>query len=345
MKYPAQSQAEAHRHLAIGRVYLVSDDLTADALKDEIDLIHLSPLNYRLRTYFQRADYLLVESAWHGHNNKWKYRIANYPEHPKRTNKSLRRLVDFAKNCGIPTVFWNKEDSAHFPRFIDSAKLFDHIFTVDENCIGEYRRIVPAATTVNTLMFAVQPSIHHPDPSIRPENRATFIGSYGRHVHDARRAWQDMIFQAASDEKYPLLIVDRNSHRKNDTYRYPGFTNVTVSPRVSYSETANLYRRNAISLNVNTVTDSKTMFSRRLVEILACGGIAVSNSAASVLTLFKDYCHIISTSDQAGELFSRLKLDGPTKLDIERAMSGAEYVARNHTWAHRLAQISETIHR
>ncbi|MFF7397942.1 glycosyltransferase [Achromobacter sp. NPDC008082] len=344
MVYPAQSQSEEWSPLTTGRIYLVSDDLTADALKHDVDLIHLSPLNYRLKAYFKRADYLLVESAWQGQNNQWKYKIANYPDHPKRNNKILRNLVDFAKNCGIPTVFWNKEDGAHFSRFIDSAKLFDHIFTVDENCIDDYRRIVPTATTINTLMFAVQPSIHYPIPRGRPANRATFIGSYGKHIHDARRAWQDMVFQAATDVQYPILVVDRNSDRKNDTYRYPSLSNITVSQRVPYSETANIYRNNAISLNVNTVTDSKTMYSRRLVEILACGGIAVSNPAASVQALFKDYCHVIDSADQARELFSRFLIDGPSSLDIERAMSGAEYVARNHTWSHRLAQISEVIY-
>lgn len=343
MPHLAKLQSAQRSSLTTGRVYLVSDDLTADALKDEIDLIHLSPLNYRLKAYFKRADYLLVESAWQGQNNKWKYKIANYPDHPKRTNKSLQRLVDFAKNCGIPTVFWNKEDGAHFSRFINSAKLFDHIFTVDENCIDDYRRIVPPTTTINTLMFAVQPSIHYPNPGIRPANRATFIGSYGKHIHNARRSWQDMIFQAASDANYPILVVDRNSDRKNDAYRFPHFSNITVSPRVPYSDTANLYRNNAISLNVNTVTDSRTMYSRRLVEILACGGIAVSNPAVSVQTLFGDYCHILDNPDQARELFSRFQIDGPSLLDLERAMSGAEYVAKNHTWSHRLAQISEVL--
>ena len=42
------------------------------------------------------------------------------------------------------------------------------------------------------------------------------------------------------------------------------------------------------------------------------------------------------------ELFTRLKY-GPSDDDLERARAGAEYVAQNHTWAHRLQQIANTI--
>lgn len=40
--------------------------------------------------------------------------------------------------------------------FINSTKLFDHIFTVDENCIPKYKAIVDEKVTVNSLIFAVQ---------------------------------------------------------------------------------------------------------------------------------------------------------------------------------------------
>ena len=48
----------------------------------------------------------------------------------------------------------------HFDRFIDSAKLFDHVFTVDENCIPKYKAVMGEDASVHTLMFAVQPKFH-----------------------------------------------------------------------------------------------------------------------------------------------------------------------------------------
>ena len=80
------------------------------------------------------------------------------------------------------------------------------------------------------------------------------------------------------------------------------------------------------------------MYSRRLIEILACGGIAVTSPAMSVEKHFKDFCHVVSSYEEAVELFSRLKL-GPSKDDLERAKAGAEYVRNNHTWRHRIEDI------
>ena len=140
---------------------LVSDELTRACLAHECQVHDLTPLNYKLLLKFWKPDLLFVESAWHGHRNAWKFRIAGYPDHLERNNMALRKVVGYAKGLGIPCVFWNKEDAIHFDRFINSAKLFDHIFTVDENCINRYRAVVGPNVTVNTLMFPVQPATHN----------------------------------------------------------------------------------------------------------------------------------------------------------------------------------------
>lgn len=85
------------------------------------------------------------------------------------------------------------------------------------------------------------------------------------------------------------------------------------------------------------------MYSRRLVEILACGGIAVTSPALSVDALFKDYCHVVSDAEEARDLFERLHRWGASSQDLERARAGAEYVLREHTWANRIAQITEVV--
>ena len=92
-------------------------------------------------------------------------------------------------------------------------------------------------------------------------------------------------------------------------------------PAVSYGQTAQIYKDYLVFLNVNTVDDSSIMFSRRLIEIIACGGIAVTTPAKSVDRLFKDYCHVINDKEEADELFSRLK-HGASKNDLEMAKTG-----------------------
>lgn len=288
-----------------------------------------------------KPDMLLVESAWQGTRNRWKFKVASYPDHPKRNNKALLRIVDYAKERGIPTVFWNKEDGVHFDRFIDSARHFDHIFTVDETCIPRYRSIVPTSTTVNTLMFPVQPKFHYFDGFKFKDHRANFVGSYSHHIHDERRRRQDFLLDAAS-EVLGLTVYDRNSDRKPAHYRYPELANMEVRAAVSHDRTAQIYRDHLVSLNVNTVTDSPTMYSRRLIEIIACGGIAVTTPALSVDRYFADFCHVVDSYDEAIELFSRLK-HGPSPLDLERACAGADYVMREHSWKHRLDEIAKVI--
>lgn len=324
------------------KIALISDELTEVCLQYEADIFNITPLNYKLILYFFKPDFLFVESAWHGKRNSWKFKIASYPDHPKRNNNALQRVVEYAKKLNIPTVFWNKEDGVHFDRFIKSATLFDHIFTVDENCISKYRAVVGHHVTVNTLMFAVQSKIHYFSGFNFKYNKANFVGSYSHHIHDRRRLWQDMIFRSTSCTEFELSIYDRNSSRKSSNYRFPKLSGMSINAAVKYTETAQIYKDYLVSLNVNTIDDSTTMFSRRLVEIIACGGIAVTNPSPAVEKYFKEYCYVVQNESEANELFDRLKY-GLSEDDMQRARAGAEYVAKNHTWSHRIKEIYEVI--
>ncbi|AIL32292.1 CgeB family protein [Basilea psittacipulmonis] len=317
-------------------IYLISDELTSCSLCLENNL---TVKEFWFILQKKRPSMLFVESAWKGYKNRWKYKIASYPNH---TNEKLIRLVEKSKDKGIPTVFWNKEDGVHFDRFIDSAKHFDHVFTVDENSISKYKAVMGENASINTLMFAVQPKIHSFSGFNFKYNSANFVGSYSRHIHDIRRKWQNSLFKNALESGLGLVVFDRNSNRKSQNYRYPNIDDIKIYPAISYYETSSIYKDYLVSLNVNTVIDSPTMFSRRLIEIMACGGIAVTTPSLSVNTLFNEYCHIVHSEEEMYDLFNRLKY-GPTNSDLERARSAAEYVANNHTWRHRLKQIIDVV--
>lgn len=323
------------------RVALIADELTREALRHECTVLDLTPANFPKMFRNGKPDFLFVESAWNGYRSAWKFQIAAYPDRPERSNKRLAEVVKLATSLGIPTVFWNKEDGVHFDRFIDSAKLFDHIFTVDENCIANYRAHVGKHVTVQVLPFAVQPAIHYFSGFRFKHCRAVFAGSYSRHLHDGRRHWQDAVFGAALSSGLGLTVIDRNSSRTSKVYRYPECIE-EVKGAVSYPRTANIFRDYLVSINVNTVVNSRSMYSRRLVEILACGGIAVTNPTLAVERYFKDYCHSVQTAEEAFELFQRLRR-GPSADDLERAAAGAHYVAEHHTWRHRLEKIGQTL--
>lgn len=333
--------AHLKKPFAALKVALLADELTRTSLDYECRIKNVTPLNYRWIFRLWRPDLLLVESAWQGWRNAWKYQIASYPDHPKRTNHKLLRMVHVARDQGIPTVFWNKEDGVHFKRFIDSARCFDHIFTVDENCLPYYRQEVGEAISVMPLMFAIQPEIHHPGISIqtfRPQG--CFVGSYSRHLHKRRQQWQDMLFQSAAS--VGLHVFDRNSARKAQYYRYPAIPGLKIMSAVPYRRTADIYRSHLFSLNVNTVENSPTMFSRRLIEIMACAGLAITTPAMAVDRHFSGLCHVVRSEEEARELFTRLRF-GRTSNDREMSLAAAEMVLKNHAWSHRLATMVESV--
>jgi len=322
------------------RVALISDDLTNLALRG---VKSLSVIDWNLPYQFWRRnkpDFILVESAWRGHKDKWRYKIANYPDYPERTNVELRKLLETADKYNIPAVFWNKEDSAHFNRFIDSASLFKYVLTVDSNCVERYRAILGKSVKVGVLPFAVQPKFHHPTCLPPRYRESLFIGSYSKHIHNERREWQEMAFGSAS--QYGLTIVDRNSDRNPDIYRYPKLPNTIVMPNISHNKTGRLYRQFSHCLNVNTVTDSPSMFSRRLIEIMACGRLAVTNSSVSVSQRFEGMCEVIETKEQADALFAQLA-KGYTKQQKEMMRYASDHVLQNYNYDKWLQRIIEFI--
>jgi spore maturation protein CgeB len=325
---------------------LVTDELTRTCLARECRVIDLTPMNFREVLRRQRPDLVFVESAWAGAGDRWKYRVAAYPDHPERNNADLARLVADARDLRIPTVFWNKEDSVHFERFIDSAALFDVILTVDANCIPRYRARVPSRTQVAALPFAVQPALHR-FTGIDPARRgACFVGSYGQHIHDQRRARQDMLLDSAA-QALGLTVYDRNSDRRGAQYRYPALPRLSVRPKIPHARTAEVYKSHLVSLNVNTIEDSETMFSRRLVEVIGCGGLAVSTPALAIDRLFAGLCHVVHSRDDAQPLFERLAHDGYSESDRDMMVEGARHVAEHHTYVQRIQTIlscAERVH-
>ena len=314
------------------KIALLSDDLTRACLRRECRVMNVTPDNFdAVRRW--GPDLLLVESCWNGFEGQWRYGIASYPDVPERNNDALAALVAVARDAGIPAIFWNREDGVHFDRFIASARLFDRVLTVDETMIPAYRDALGPGARVGTMMFAASRYLHQPR-AIEPERRAAFVGSYGAHVHDRRRAWQDAMFEAA--KVIGLTVYDRNSDRKPERYRYPERDWITTRPAVPPTRVPAIFRRHAVNLNVNTIVDSPSAFSRRLVEILACGALALTNDSAAVRAHFADDCVISDDPEEAFALFERIAREGRSAAERERCLAAARHVRDHHSWTQRI---------
>ncbi|WP_350283544.1 glycosyltransferase [Nitrosomonas sp.] len=345
-KYPEIPEA-VERPGPFGRlkIAMVTDYFTADCLSAECRVKALTPANFRMVIGEWKPDLIFVESAFHGAKGSWRYELAKQPKWMRLSKPTaIYQLVEFARSRGIPTIFWNKDDDVFFDAFIDVAKAFDYVFTTDKECIENYRQQLPAHVPVNSLVMPYQPAFHNFTGFEFTRNEACFTGSYYQRILSERRLFLDMVFDACERIDLPLNIFDRNHDRlsRHFEFRFPENSRLQLHGRVPHRETAKIYKSHAISLNVNSIIRSETMYSRRLLEILACGGIVVTNPSQAVDRYFRDYCHVVSSSDEALELFSRLRY-GPSVDDMARAEAGAAYVRQNHTWVHRLEEICAVV--
>jgi hypothetical protein len=75
-------------------------------------------------------------------------------------SKELHALVACCRETRNPTVFWNKEDTPKYARLIETAKLFDHVFTVDGLQTTFIRDLGPSAGRrsgrITLLRFSVR---------------------------------------------------------------------------------------------------------------------------------------------------------------------------------------------
>jgi hypothetical protein len=325
---------------------LIVDEVTESCLAAECQINNITPDNYKEVLKSWQPDLLFVESAFHGSGGSWRYQLASQPRWLKqRKSRAIEPVLDCARDLGIPTVFWNKDDGLFFDSFIEVAKRFDHIFTTDLNSIPRYRELVPPEVTVQTMMMPYQPAFHSFNGFGFSLKKACFVGSYYKKILSQRRQTLDMMFKSALSSGLNIDVFDRNHDRLSHffEFKFPESEALSIHPRVPHNETSRIYKAYRMSLNVNSVLDSETMCSRRLLEILACGGIAVTNRSLCVDKYFAPYCLVLDSEEKAKEIFGSL-INGQTKSDLERAAEGARYVRSAHTWSHRLQSICETAH-
>lgn len=327
-------------------ILCILDEFSAQmfAREPNVQLDHAQPGKFPKPS--QKYDFLLIESAWLGHQQRWKYKIAEYPEYPERNLNDITALVNWAKSQNIPTIFWNKEDPFHFSQFIKTAQLFDYILTTDISITPKYESLCLTAK-VSALSFPFQPKIHYPQALTQIKIKSSvFIGSYVRHMHNQRQYWQDMCFNAAAP--YGLSVYDRHAKlaKKTINYQFPEIHNIDYHNTIPYHKTARYYHHYQQAINVNTITDSPTMYSRRLIEIMACNRLVISNPSAAIDHLFPGLCECIESPEQAQALFEQLQY-GYTAKQIEKVQAAGELVFKKYTvnmWLRKLLNLCKIDH-
>jgi len=276
-------------------------------------------------------DFLLVESAWFGKNKSWHNKI-------NKKSTELCDLIDWCKSYSIPTVFLAKEDPIHFDRFLQTASLFDVVFTTDINCISDYKRAL-GHTKIYLLPFAFQPKLHHPIERFKRLKEASFAGSY--YVRYKERVQDlDRLIDTLKNI-LPVSIYDRYQDTEDVNYKFPERFKSLIKGNLPFERIDEAYKGYAFGLNLNTVKNSESMFARRVFELLASGSIVVSNFSPGIKKLFGD---LVVCSDDAEEIKERVQSLLDNDLLRSRVVSASlRKVLSDHTYKNRINRIYEKV--
>ena len=316
-------------------VAMIADSFTAEAFSLEWNTLFPTPTNWLELIESSRPDFLFVESAWEGNESAWKYHLTGQTA----PRPALIELVDYCKQSGIPTVFWNKEDPPHFEDFLDTAKLFDYVFTTEGRLIPEYKSRL-GHDQVALLPFAAQPKLHNPiRTTLAPRSgEIVFGGMYFRDKYPERRAQMDRLLTAA--QRLSLDIYSRQSGG-DPKYQFPDAFVDNVHNGIPYHQMVTAYKEYKVVINVNSVVDSETMCARRIFEATACGAAVITEPTAATRYFFPDELLTETNSEQEAYLNMRTLLRSEEYRD--RLVHKAQrHVWENHTYAHR-ARVVETV--
>lgn len=272
---------------------------------------------------------LFVESAWQGNRGAWRLTMQAEGPHP-----DLVALLQWCRDNGVPSVFWNKEDPPNYARFIETAKLFDQVFTVDAGVIPDYVRDL-GHDRVGLLPFGAQPRIHNPIRNDRNGARrpyeVAFAGTYFAEKHPERRAQMEYVLDPA--RQLGLHIYSRMQNN-DERYRFPVKFERHIVGSLPYEKMLAAYTAYKVFLNVNSVVDSPSMCPRRLFELSAAQTAVVSSPAASIPEFFGDDITVVHEAEETKvRLGNLLKHDD---LRDRQALRAHRRVMDHHTYGQRV---------
>ena len=324
------------------KVATVLDDFSAVAWSYEFDCLPVTPHNWQEVLEAEHPHFLLVESAWAGNDGAWQYHLTG----ESAPRPALVEMLNYARKKNIPSVFWNKEDPPHFEDFIDTAALFDIVFTSDSNKIADYRQRL-GHDRIYPLAFAAQSAVHNP---VRPhhgvaERGVAFAGSYFAHKYPERREQMDFLLgaarSAAAKTKEPFEIFSRFLGQ-DKRYQFPAPLTEHVVGSQSYEQMLVAYKAYKVFLNVNSVVDSPSMCARRIFEILASGTPVVTSASAAIGNYFSPGMISVVENTAEAEIAVRSLLRSGELRDRSVHLAQRE-IWRKHTYTHRAQQLLDAV--
>lgn len=274
-------------------VLCILDEFSSECFSYELNLTHLTKDNIKTIDP-NNYDFFLCESAWHGYNGCWSGSLIGIDRIPNVLLKT------FITNLTIPKVFYGKEDPIKFSSFKDCAKYFnkhdDLIITTDIGIVGEYKKL--GCKNVTFFPFCCQPIIHNPINRVDNDNIIFPCSWYGASYPERCIYMKDMIDRFISTDKLDIYdrqyLFNKLTMQTDDQvvakfrghYCFPDEYVDIIKGQLSYHQVLDAYKNYGIVMNANTITDSDTMFSRRVIEAFACGCSIITNKSSGMQNMF-----------------------------------------------------------
>lgn len=317
------------------KVAMICDEFSYESFKYEFEIKLLSPGDFKQELIDFCPDIFFCESAWAGigSNKPWKGKIYTSVNFEKENRIELLEIIKICKENKIPTIFWNKEDPTHYDdevhNFRDTALLFDYIFTTDENCIKQYE-LLTNKSNVFALPFAVQPRLIHENTDRRNKN-ISFFGSWYEQ-HPQRCESMSEIFDEFIQNNIEIDIYDRHYFDNDPNHFFPEQYRKNIKGSENFLQVLELYSQYEVSLNINTVTDSRTMLARRVFELAASKTLIMSNSSKALKTYFGDNFILVPDDIKNFKEMSDIKKNQIIEKNYQAVME-------NHTYRHRVRKM------
>lgn len=313
------------------KVACIMDEFTYTSYSPECNFLQLSPAHWRSELEAVKPDLLFIESAWRGKDSLWGAKVAH-------RSREVVEIVQWCNRQGIPTAFWNKEDPVHFETFLTTAKLFDHVFTTDIDCIARYKAALDH-DRVYLLPFAAQPNLCNPVEIFERKDAFNFAGAY--YVRYPERTADLCTFLDVLPEFRPLEIYDRNFDKNDPNYQFPEEYRPFIIGTLPFDKIDKAYKGYQYAINLNSIKNSQSMFARRVYELLASNTITVSNYSRGVRLMFGD---LVVTSDSGQEVLDRLrKLDANPVGKRKFRLLALRKAMTEHTYEDRVAYLVSKI--
>ncbi|EXU80033.1 glycosyl transferase family 1 [Comamonas aquatica DA1877] len=309
------------------KVACIMDEFTFGSYQPECTTQQLTPDHWEAELAAFQPELLFIESAWRGKDELWGSKVGH-------TSTELQGIVAWCRAKNVPTVFWNKEDPVHFETFLTTAKLFDHVFTTDIDCIHRYKAAL-GHERVYLLPFACQPANNNPIETYDRKDAFCFAGAYYAKYPERTRDLGNFVETLPAFR--PLEIYDRNFGKSDPNYQFPAEYQPYIVGTLPFDQIDKAYKGYRYAINLNSIKQSQTMFARRVFELLASNTITVSNFSRGVRLLFGD---LVITTDSGSEMVRHLnKVANDDVHGRKLRLAALRKVMQEHTYAQRMAYV------